>query len=182
MLLVIGGKPEELSDLNRSFPSSEKFLTDFGTESLKNSQIAELAFEHAKRRAELGEKVILFADGLVETVGAELAKKLLCNACNAEELGSLTVISTLSRSLPDYASILSTANAVLSLSPELAAMHVYPSIDAKSSYSSREETLLTADELSAANVLRRKFSTEEILEIVKSCGDAGQITEKYKNG
>lgn len=61
-------------------------------------------------------------------------------------------------------------------------MHVYPSIDAKSSYSSREETLLTADELSAANVLRRKFSTEEILEIVKSCGDAEQITEKYKNG
>ena len=182
VLLVIGGKPEELSDLNRSFPSSEKFLTDFGTEPLKNAQIAELAFEHAKRRAELGEKVILFADGLVETVGAELAKKLLCNACNAEELGSLTVISTLSRSLPDYASILSTANAVLSLSPELAAMHVYPSIDAKSSYSSREETLLTADELSAANVLRRKFSTEEILEIVKSCGDAGQITEKYKNG
>ncbi|MDE7330257.1 MAG: hypothetical protein K2N30_04100 [Clostridia bacterium] len=179
ILLVTGGKPEELSDFNRSFPSAEKFFTDFGASAVKNLRTARLAFEYAKRQVELGGNVILLADGLLEACGQEEGKSLLCNACNAEEEGSLTVIATLTT--PDCGAALSTANAVLNLSPDLASARIYPAADAKKSYSSREEALLSADELSAANNLRRKCSAEEIIDIVKYCGVA-QITEKYKNG
>lgn len=179
VLLITGGKPEELSDFNRSFQNAEKFFTDFGASALKNKRTASLAFEYAKRQVELGENVILLADGLLEACGLDAGKALLCNACNAEECGSLTVIATVT--LPEHSAVLSTANAVLTLSAELSAARIYPAADAKKSYSSHEEALLSADELSAANRLRRNCSAGEIIDTVKSAG-VEEITEKYKNG
>ncbi|MDE6505295.1 MAG: hypothetical protein K2L42_05420 [Clostridia bacterium] len=179
VLLLLSGKPEEISDFKNTFKNVKIFYTAFDKSDEEHRKTANIAFEYSKRKTESGKNVIIVADGLY-AVGADELKKLTCCACNAEEGGSLTVIYSLSQSFYCFNEIIDSANAVVSLSSDLAQSRVYPAIDAKRCYSGIEDKL-TADEKKAANSIRAKLTAEQIITLFKSA-DYVDIIDNYKNG
>lgn len=182
VILLLGGKPEEIADFKRAFKNAELFTSDFGADENRNRTLATLAFEYAKRQVESGRDAVVLSDGLFAACGVEHAKKLLCSAINAEEGGSLTAITAVSQSSPDYLDAVSCANAFIALSGELLSARIYPAIDAKKCYANREEFLLDPDELKAANYLRRNMSAEGIIDVINSTANNEELIERYKNG
>ncbi|MDE6586246.1 MAG: hypothetical protein K2K80_06175, partial [Clostridia bacterium] len=180
IILQLCAKPEELTDFKRAFPQAVRFTTGFCAGVDENTEVANLAFEHAKRLAELGKDAVILADGLVSACGAETVKRLFSGVCNTEEGGTVTAVVTLSDSGAEE--VVSAANAVITISEELSAARIYPAVDVKKSYAYREENLLSKDALSAANALRSKFSARDIVRLVNDNPDADSITENYKNG
>ncbi len=181
IILLLCGKPEEIADFKRTFRGAEILSTDFAQSGQDGAELAQVGFEYAKRVAELGGDAVVLAEGLFEACGADGAKKLLRCAINAETGASLTVFATLPETCENYDGIVATASSVIKLSGELASKRVFPAIDAKSSYSGREEQLLTEKELKLTADMRREYSPEEIIKIIQS-NEAGRISEKNKNG
>ena len=87
---------------------------------------------------------------------------------------------------PQDADVSGAANMVLNLSPALKAQRVFPAIDILNSYSSREEALLSEEELSLAVALRTKLSSGasagEIVEYFKATDNNRSLAEMIKNG
>ncbi len=179
VLLFIGGKPEEISDFKNIFTSNKIFCTSFDKSCEEHRETANTAFEYAKRKVESGKNIVLIADGLY-AVGVEELKKLTCCACNAEEGGSLTVVYSLPQNFCGFDEMIDSANAVITLSAELAQSRIYPAIDAKKCYSGVEDKL-TCGERNAANAMRAKLSAEQIISLFKSA-NYNDIIDNYKNG
>lgn len=110
----------------------------------------------------------------------EELKKLTCCACNAEEGGSLTVVYSLTQNFCGFDEMIDSANAVITLSADLAQSRIYPAIDAKKCYSGVEDKL-TCGERNAANAMRAKLSAEQIISLFKSA-NYNDIIDNYKNG
>ncbi|MBD5632200.1 MAG: hypothetical protein HDP34_03105 [Clostridia bacterium] len=177
VFLLVDARPEEVTDFKRSYKSAQLFYSTFDMSGDMHLKTARLCMEYCKRLCEEGEDVFLLFDGRASSnVATEEINRLLCCACNAEEGGSVTVVSTLADER--YVSL---ANMCVTLSPELAAKRIFPAIDIKSSYADREESLLSADEISAAANLRAHLSSEEIIKLFKQIKDSGEIVLKYKN-
>lgn len=179
VLLFIGGKPEEISDFKNIFTSNKIFCTSFDKSCEEHRETANTAFEYAKRKVESGKNIVLIADGLY-AVGVEELKKLTCCACNAEEGGSLTVVYSLPQNFCGFDEMIDSANAVITLSADLAQSRIYPAIDAKKCYSGIEDKL-TCGERNAANAMRAKLSAEQIISLFKSA-NYNDIIDNYKNG
>lgn len=194
VVILVDERPEEVTDFKRSLNGAQLFCTTFDMPRESHISAARLGMEYAKRQTEEGKDVIVLFDGITRFSRAygtadgqafdELKKLLFC-ACNAEEGGSLTIVSTLSDELANpadcavYNEFSPLANMVITLSAELAARRVFPAIDVKASYADREDALLSAEELSAANNLRAGDS-ESILKIFKETSDNGEIISRYK--
>lgn len=180
IILQLCAKPEEITDFRRAFSSAGRFVTGLGSGREENIFILNLAFERAKRLAELKKDAVIIADGAYSACGEESVQKLLSCVCNTEEGGSVTAFFT----VPPYGAekLISSANAVITISDELSSARIYPAVDIKKSYSYREEKLLSKDGLSAACALRAKYDAKKIAEIISATPDADILTEKYKNG
>lgn len=180
IILQLCAKPEEITDFKHAFPDAGRFVTGLGSGREENIFILNLAFERAKRLAELKKDAVIIADGAYSACGAESVQKLLSCVCNTEEGGSVTAFFT----VPPYGAeeLISSANAVITISDELSSARIYPAVDVKKSYSYREEKLLSKDGLSAACALRAKYGAKEISEIISATPDTDILTEKYKNG
>lgn len=187
---LIDERPEEVTDFKRTLDNAELFYTTFDMSAENHIKCAHLAFEYAKRQVEAGADVVMLFDGITRLnraySGGNLAediKKLLFCACNAEEGGSLTLISTISNDLEStaYNEIIGTANMVITLSRELAANRIFPAVDIKATYAEREEFLLSDEEIRAAARLRGELSDEEIIKLFKQTSDNGEIVFRYKN-
>ena len=181
MVVLVGERPEEVTDLRRSIRGEVIFSTfDQATED--HIRVAELAIERAKRRVELGADVVVLLDSLTRlgraynlaapangrTLAGGVAasalqppRQFLGAARNVEDGGSLTILST---ALVDNGSRLDdvlfeefkgTGNMELRLRRELAEKRIFPAIDVMPSGTRHDELLMPPGEYQAVGKLRR---------------------------
>ena len=181
MVVLVGERPEEVTDLRRSVRGEVIFSTfDQATED--HIRVAELAIERAKRRVELGADVVVLLDSLTRlgraynlaapangrTLAGGVAasalqppRQFLGAARNVEDGGSLTILST---ALVDNGSRLDdvlfeefkgTGNMELRLRRDLAEKRIFPAIDVMPSGTRHDELLMSPGEYQAVGKLRR---------------------------
>jgi transcription termination factor Rho len=181
MLVLVGERPEEVTDLRRSVRGEVVFST-FDQSPDDHVRAAELAIERAKRLAEMGQDVVVLLDSLTRlgraynlaapassrTLSGGVAasalqppRQFLGAARNLEEGGSLTILSTV---LVDTGSQLDnvlfeefkgTGNMELRLRRDLAEKRIFPAVDAAPSGTRRDDLLMDPAEHAAVVSLRR---------------------------
>jgi transcription termination factor Rho len=184
MMVLVGERPEEVTDLRRSVRGEVVFST-FDQSPDDHIRAAELAIERAKRLAELGQDVVVLLDSLTRlgraynlaapassrTLSGGVAasalqppRQFLGAARNLEEGGSLTILST---ALVDTGSQLDnvlfeefkgTGNMELRLRRDLAEKRVFPAVDAAPSGTRRDDLLMDPAEHAAVVSLRRALA------------------------
>ena len=195
MVVLVGERPEEVTDLRRSVHGEVVYST-FDQSAEEHIQVAELAIERAKRLVEQGRDVVVLLDSITRlgraynlaapassrilaggvAVGALYPpRKFLGAARNVEDGGSLTIVST---ALVDTGSRLDdvlfeefkgTGNMELRLRRELAERRIFPAIDAMPSGTRRDELLMAPDEYQAVGTLRRALGaldSQQALELL----------------
>jgi transcription termination factor Rho len=184
MLVLVGERPEEVTDLRRTV-RGEVIASTFDQAPADHIKAAELAIERAKRLAELGRDVVVMLDSLTRlgraynlaappssrTLSGGVAasalqppRKFLGAARCLEEGGSLTILST---ALIDTGSLLDnvlfeefkgTGNMELRLRRDLAEKRLFPAIDPVPSGTRREDLLMDPAEHAAVVSLRRALA------------------------
>jgi transcription termination factor Rho len=184
MLILVGERPEEVTDLRRSV-RGEVISSTFDQSPADHIRAAELAIERAKRLAEAGADVVVVLDSLtrlgraynlaapaggrtlsggVAASALEPPRRFLGAARCLEEGGSLTILSSV---LVDTGSQLDsvlfeefkgTGNMELRLRRDLAEKRLFPAIDAVPSGTRREELLMEPAEHAAVVSLRRALA------------------------
>uniref|UniRef100_UPI0002DD0859 transcription termination factor Rho, short form n=1 Tax=Nocardia vinacea TaxID=96468 RepID=UPI0002DD0859 len=184
MLVLVGERPEEVTDLARSVPADIAAAT-FDQTPREQIALAELAIERAKRLAEMGRDVVVLLDSLtrlaraynnaapssgrvlsggVDAAALAPPKKFLGAARNFENGGSLTIIATAlveTGSLADtviFEEYKGTGNAELKLDRATASRRIFPAVDIAQSSTRKDELLLTPAELAATQLLRRTLA------------------------
>jgi len=195
MLVLVGERPEEVTDLRRTV-RGEVIASTFDQSPADHIKAAELAIERAKRLAELGCDVVVMLDSLTRlgraynlaapassrtlTGGVAVSalqppRQFLGAARCLEEGGSLTILST---ALIDTGSQLDnvlfeefkgTGNMELRLRRDLAEKRMFPAIDPVPSGTRREDLLMDPAEHAAVVSLRRALAaldTQHALELL----------------
>jgi transcription termination factor Rho len=187
MLVLVGERPEEVTDLARAVPG-EVIAATFDRPPREHTALAELAIERAKRLVEMGRDVVVMLDSLtrlgraynlaapasgrilsggVDSTALMPPKRFLGAARNIENGGSLTIFATAlveTGSAGDtliFEEYKSTGNAELRLDRKVAAKRTFPAVEVRQSGTRKEELLLTAEELSATRSLRRALDGRE---------------------
>jgi transcription termination factor Rho len=181
MVALIGERPEEVTDMDRSV-AAEVISSTFDEPVTDHTRVAEMALERAKRLVEGGRDVVILLDSItrlsraynlvVPPSGRTLSggidpaalyppKRFFGAARNIEEGGSLTIIATClvdtGSRMDDviYEEFKGTGNMELHLSRKLAERRVFPAFDIERSGTRREELLLDPKVLSRVWTLRR---------------------------
>ena len=184
MRVLVGERPEEVTDLSRSV-DGEVIWSTFDRTAQDHIMVAELAIERAKRLAEAGQDVVVLLDSItrlaraynlvapsssrilaggVATSALQPPRTFLGAARNLEDGGSLTILST---ALVDTGSrmddvffeeLKGTGNMELRLRRDLAEKRLYPAIDVAASGTRRDDLLMVPDEYAAMGQLRRGLS------------------------
>ena len=184
MVLLIGERPEEVTDMRRSV-KGEVIGATFDEQVENQTRVAELALERAKRMVESGKDVFILLDGItrltraynlampssgrtlsggIDPVALYPAKHFFGAARNTAEGGSLTIIATClvdtGSRMDDliYEEFKGTGNMELHLDRRLAERRIFPAIDIEHSGTRREELLLDEPTLSKVWLLRRMVS------------------------
>lgn len=181
MAALIGERPEEVTDISQSV-QGDVVASNFDEPPEKQTKVAEITLDRAKRLVEQGKDVIILLDSItrlaraynlsVAPSGRTLsggfdpaalwpAKRFFGAARNCKDGGSLTIIGT---ALVDtgsrmddliYEEFKGTGNLELHLDRRLADKRIYPSIDVERSGTRQEELLLSAEELKKVVTMRR---------------------------
>jgi transcription termination factor Rho len=181
MTVLVGERPEEVTDLKRSI-RGEVIYSTFDQSHDDHIMVAELAIERAKRLVELRADVVVLLDSItrlgraynlaapassrtlaggVATTALQPPRRFLGAARNIEEGGSLTILST---ALVDTGSRMDdllfeefkgTGNMEVRLRRDLADRRVFPAIDVAPTGTRRDELLMPPGEHAAAASLRR---------------------------
>lgn len=184
MIALIGERPEEVTDMDRSV-EGEVIAATFDDPVTHHVRVAEMALERAKRLVESKRHVVLLLDSItrlaraynlvVPTSGRTLSggldpsaiqpsKRIFGAARNVEEGGSLTIIATClvntNSKMDDviYEEFKGTGNMELHLSRKLQERRIFPAFDIDQSSTRREELLLGPDVLQRVYTLRRMYS------------------------
>ena len=204
MVCLIGERPEEVTDMDRSV-EAEVISSTFDEPVQAHTRVAELALERAKRLVETGRDVVILLDSItrlsraynliVSPSGRSLSggldpvalyppKHFFGAARNLEEGGSLTIIATClidtGSRMDDviYEEFKGTGNLELHLNRKLSERRIFPAIDIERSGTRREELLLSKEDLAKVWLLRRMMSALGGLESVEL---VLQRLEKTKN-
>jgi transcription termination factor Rho len=180
MALLIGERPEEVTDMQRSI-KGEVVASNFDESPEHQSSVAELGLERAKRLTEMGRDVIIILDSITRLAraynlnvgpsGKTLsggfdpaalypAKKFLGAARNCEEGGSLTIIGTAlietGSRMDDliYEEFKGTGNMEVHLERKYAERRVFPAINIERSSTRHDELLMSREQLKKVNTLR----------------------------
>jgi len=183
MVALIGERPEEVTDMDRSV-DAEVVASTFDDPVQSHVRVAEMALERAKRLVEGGRDVAILLDSLtrlaraynlvVSPSGRTLSggldpaalyppKKFFGAARNLEEGGSLTIIATClvdtGSRMDDmvYEEFKGTGNMELHLSRKLQERRIFPALDIERSSTRREDLLLGPDITPRVWLLRRMF-------------------------
>jgi len=183
MVALIGERPEEVTDMDRSV-DAEVIASTFDEPVQSHVRVAEMALERAKRLVEGGRHVAILLDSLtrlaraynlvVSPSGRTLSggldpaalyppKKFFGAARNLEEGGSLTIVATClvdtGSRMDDmvYEEFKGTGNMELHLSRKLQERRIFPAFDIERSSTRREELLLGPDITQRVWLLRRMF-------------------------
>ncbi|MDR2576973.1 MAG: transcription termination factor Rho [Puniceicoccales bacterium] len=181
MILLIDERPEEVTDFRR-MARGEVFASTFDEAADNHVHLAEMVIEHARRRVECGQHVVILLDsitrlarayntvmpasGRILTGGIDAnalqgPKSFFGSARNIEGGGSLTILGTAlvetGSRMDDviFEEFKGTGNMELHLDKSLADKRVYPAIDVARSGTRKEELLYHPDELSRIHLLRR---------------------------
>lgn len=184
MVALIGERPEEVTDMDRSV-DAEVIASTFDDPVTSHVRAAEMALERAKRLVECGRNVVIMLDSItrlsraynlmVTPSGRTLSggidpaalyppKRFFGAARNIEEGGSLTIIATClvdtGSRMDDvvYEEFKGTGNMELHLSRKLQERRIFPAFDIDRSSTRREELLLGPDITQRVWLLRRMFS------------------------
>jgi transcription termination factor Rho len=181
MVVLIGERPEEVTDMQRSV-RGEVVSSTFDEPVEDHVRVAEMAFERAKRLVEAGKDVVVLMDSItrltraynlalppsgrtlsggVDPIALYPPKRIFGGARKCENAGSLTILATC---LVDTGSRMDevvfeefkgTGNMELRLDRRLAERRFYPAIDIQASSTRREELLLEEKTLKGVWLLRR---------------------------
>jgi transcription termination factor Rho len=195
MMVLVGERPEEVTDMRRSVPGEIIFST-FDQPATEHVRAAELAIERAKRLVEAGTDVVVLLDSitrlgraynLIAPQGSRILsggvavtalyppRKFLGAARNIENGGSLTILST---ALVDTGSLMDnvlfeefkgTGNMELRLRRDLAEKRIFPAIDVAPSGTRRDDLLMSPEEHDAVGRLRRALAgldSQQALELL----------------
>jgi transcription termination factor Rho len=183
MVALIGERPEEVTDMDRSV-DAEVIASTFDEPVTSHVRTAEIALDRAKRLTEIGRHVVILMDSItrlaraynlvVNPSGRTLSggmdpsalyppKHFFGAARNLEESGSLTIIATClvdtGSRLDDvvYEEFKGTGNMELQLSRKLQERRIFPAVDIERSSTRREDLLLGPDVLQRAWTMRRMY-------------------------
>jgi transcription termination factor Rho len=184
MVALIGERPEEVTDMDRSV-DAEVISSTFDEPVNSHVRVAEMALERAKRLVEVGRDVVILMDSLtrlaraynlmVTPSGRTLSggldpaalyppKRFFGAARNIEDGASLTIIATClvdtGSRMDDvvYEEFKGTGNMELHLSRRLQERRIFPAFDIERSSTRREELLLGPDITPIVWLMRRMFS------------------------
>jgi transcription termination factor Rho len=184
MIALIGERPEEVTDMDRSV-EAEVIASTFDDPVQHHVRVAEMALSRAKRLVEIGRDVVILLDSItrlaraynlvVPTSGRTLSggldpsaihppKRVFGAARNVEEGGSLTIIATClvntGSKMDDviYEEFKGTGNMELHLNRKLQERRIFPAFDVEQSSTRREELLLGPDVLQRVYTMRRMWS------------------------
>ena len=184
MVALIGERPEEVTDMDRSV-EAEVISSTFDEPVQAHARVAEMALERAKRLVECGRDVVILLDSItrlsraynliVPSSGRSLSggldpvalyppKHFFGGARKLEEAGSLTIIATClietGSRMDDviYEEFKGTGNLELHLTRKLSERRIFPALDVQRSGTRREELLLPPEVLSKVWTLRRMLS------------------------
>ncbi len=186
LILLVDERPEEVTEME-ACGYGEVISSSFDHPAQRHVSVAETALSRARRRAEMGEDVVLVLDSITRLARAyntveEGTGRTLSGGLDAGSLekpkrffgsarkidpaqggGSLTIIAT---ALIDTGSRMDqvifeefkgTGNAELVLSREVADRRIYPAIDITASATRREELLLSPEALAVSRAMRREL-------------------------
>jgi transcription termination factor Rho len=183
MVALIGERPEEVTDMDRSV-DAEVISSTFDEPVTSHVRVAEMALERAKRLVECGRDVAILMDSItrlaraynlmVTPSGRTLSggldpaalyppKRFFGAARNIEEGGSLTIVATClvdtGSRMDDvvYEEFKGTGNLELLLSRRLQERRIFPAFDIERSSTRREELLLGPDITQRVWLMRRMF-------------------------
>ena len=183
MIALIGERPEEVTDMDRSV-DAEVISSTFDEPVTAHVRAAEIVLERAKRLVEVGRDVVVLMDSItrlaraynlvVHPSGRTLSggidpsalyppKRFFGAARNIEDGGSLTIIATClvdtGSRMDDvvYEEFKGTGNMELHLSRTLQERRVFPAIDIDRSSTRREELLLGPDITQRVWLMRRMY-------------------------
>lgn len=203
MIALIGERPEEVTDMDRSV-DAEVIASTFDDPVQHHVKVAEMALERAKRLVEVGRDVVVMLDSItrlaraynlvVPTSGRTLSggldpsaihppKRLFGAARNVEDGGSLTIVATClvntGSKMDDviYEEFKGTGNMELHLSRRLQERRIFPAFDVTQSSTRREELLLGPD------VLQRVYTMRRMLNHLIESSETGEVgaTEQLIN-
>jgi transcription termination factor Rho len=183
MVVLIGERPEEVTDMDRSV-DAEVISSTFDEPVQSHAQVAEIALARAKRLVEGKRDVVILLDSItrlsraynlvVQPSGRTLSggldpaalyppKHFFGAARNIEEGGSLTIIATClvdtGSRMDDmiYEEFKGTGNMELHLSRKLQERRIFPAFDIERSGTRREDLLLSPDTLQNIYTMRQRF-------------------------
>ena len=183
MVALIGERPEEVTDMDRSV-DAEVISSTFDEPVTSHVRVAEMVLERAKRLVEVNRDVVILMDSItrlaraynlvVTPSGRTLSggidpsalyppKRFFGAARNIEEGGSLTIIATClidtGSRMDDvvYEEFKGTGNMELHLSRRLQERRIFPAIDIERSSTRREELLLGPDLTPRVWLMRRMY-------------------------
>ncbi|MEZ4668525.1 MAG: transcription termination factor Rho [Anaerolineae bacterium] len=184
MIALIGERPEEVTDMDRSV-DAEVIASTFDDPVQHHVRVAEMAINRAKRLVEGKQHVVVMLDSItrlaraynlvVPSSGRTLSggfdpsaihppKRIFGAGRNVEEGGSLTVIATClvntGSKMDDliYEEFKGTGNMELMLNRKLQERRIFPAFDIEQSSTRREELLLGPDVLARAYTLRNMLA------------------------
>lgn len=183
MVVLIGERPEEVTDMDRSV-DAEVIASTFDEPVTSHVRTAEIALDRAKRLTEVGRHVVILMDSItrlaraynlvVNPSGRTLSggmdpsalyppKHFFGAARNLEEGGSLTIIATClvdtGSRLDDvvYEEFKGTGNMELHLTRKLQERRIFPAVDIERSSTRREDLLLPSTVLQRVWTMRRMY-------------------------
>ncbi len=184
MVVLIGERPEEVTDMDRSV-DAEVISSTFDDTVQNQTRVAEMALERAKRLVESDRHVVILMDSItrlsraynlvVAPSGRTLSggldpsalyppKRFFGAARNIEEGGSLTVIATClvdtGSRMDDmiYEEFKGTGNMELHLNRKLQERRIFPAFDIERSSTRREELLIEQPILNKVWTMRRMLA------------------------
>ena len=202
IVLLIDERPEEVTDMKRSVFGADVVASTFDEMPQNHIRVAEIVIERAKRLVEHKKDVVILVDSITrlsraynvtspysgKTLSGGLdplalngPKRFFGAARNIEEGGSLTILATAlietGSRMDDviFEEFKGTGNMEIKLDRSLSEQRVFPAIDLNKSGTRKDELLLTKEELSAINKIRKQLSSQENKNI------ADQIIKMIKN-
>ena len=181
IVLLIGERPEEVTDMARSV-NAEVVASTFDEQPERHTKVANIVLEKAKRMVECGHDVVILLDSItrlarayntvmpssgkilsggVDANALHKPKRFFGAARNVENGGSLTILATAlieTGSKMDeviFEEFKGTGNMELQLDRKWANRRIYPAIDIPASGTRREDLLLTKEVLSRVWILRK---------------------------